>query len=151
MVNLNSKLLLSANGETTEWDASLFDNINVVAAESPPSDLGKPSHSSPGDKANAILVEFASSADGRGFSVAASVRNQGCTDRLIAAGQLIPDQVSMAFQCGYDAVLVTPEQIERYGIDAWQDALKPVVNLGYAPTKSAQVKSIWKERQGLSQ
>lgn len=145
MENLNSTLLLNESGEITEWNTSLFDDIEVVAADSLPDDLGN--QGDLGKQGNAIMVEFASSADGRGFSVAASLRNKGFADRLIASGELLPDQVSMAFQCGYDGVLVTPEQVERYGFDAWQGALNPEVNLAYAPAKFARVKSIWKQRQ----
>lgn len=94
-----------------------------------------------------IVVKFKSSADGRGFSMAAAIRDgRGYNGRLIAGGQLNPDQLSLAFQCGFDAVIVENTQWSRYGKDAWMKAMNPNVNRSYLQTYCRGFESIWESR-----
>ncbi len=94
-----------------------------------------------------IALKFVSSADGRGFSLAAALREKkGNNSRLIALGQLNPDQVSMAFQCGFDAVMIDAAQWDRYGEDAWVSTLDPIVNRSYMRSRWEQLDSIWASR-----
>ncbi|MDB5421232.1 MAG: phosophoadenylyl-sulfate reductase, partial [Brevundimonas sp.] len=46
--------------------------------------------------------------DGRGFSLAASLRERGYQGRLIAAGKLLPDQARHLRRTGFDAVELNP-------------------------------------------
>ena len=51
-----------------------------------------------------IRVQFPSFADGRGFSIARSLRRQGYAGRLRAAGHVLSDQYAMARRAGFDEV-----------------------------------------------
>ena len=94
-----------------------------------------------------ILIKFASSADGRGFSMAAALREtHEFGGKLFASGQLIPDQITLAFQCGFDAVIVNTEQWNRYGKEAWMNAMNPHVNQRYLRSHSSGLDSIWERR-----
>lgn len=66
-----------------------------------------------------IVVEFAKSRDGRGFTLARLLRERhGFTGDLRAAGPLLPDQFAMLMQCGFSSVLVSP----AIPLVRWQEA-----------------------------
>lgn len=66
-----------------------------------------------------IVVEFAQSRDGRGFTLARLLRERnGFTGDLRAAGPLLPDQFAMLMQCGFSSVLVSP----AVPLVRWQEA-----------------------------
>ena len=60
-----------------------------------------------------IHIAFASSADGRGFSLARAFREAGFTGRLIATGKLVSDQYRHARQVGFDGVLLSQESADK--------------------------------------
>ena len=71
-----------------------------------------------------VEVYFESQSDGRGFSLARRLRQlRGPKLRLIAAGDLIPDQARMAFQCGFDEIWVEDAMVRRHGQRAWREAV----------------------------
>jgi uncharacterized protein (DUF934 family) len=51
-----------------------------------------------------IRVDFPSSADGRGFTIARRLRLMGYTGKLRARGHVIADQYAMARRSGFDEV-----------------------------------------------
>lgn len=51
-----------------------------------------------------IRIEFPSSADGRGFTLAAMLRRTGYAGRLRAKGHVLADQYAMARRSGFDEV-----------------------------------------------
>ncbi|MEN5035828.1 DUF934 domain-containing protein [Pseudomonas sp. TWI929] len=66
-----------------------------------------------------IVVEFAKSRDGRGFTLARLLRERhGFSGDLRAAGPLLPDQFAMLLQCGFTSVLVAASVPAQ----RWQDA-----------------------------
>ncbi|MFV3288635.1 DUF934 domain-containing protein [Pseudomonas sp. NY11955] len=66
-----------------------------------------------------IVIEFAKSRDGRGFTLARLLRERhGFTGDLRAAGPLLPDQFAMLLQCGFTSALVSPSVPAQ----RWQDA-----------------------------
>ncbi|MCZ4258882.1 DUF934 domain-containing protein [Sulfitobacter sp. G21635-S1] len=67
-----------------------------------------------------IRVDFPSSADGRGFTIARALRLRGFTGRLRARGHLIADQYAMARRAGFDEVEVHDEIAARQPQDQWQ-------------------------------
>jgi len=94
-----------------------------------------------------IVVTFTSSADGRGFSIAAALRERrGYEGKLFAGGQLIPDQLSLAFQCGFDAVIVDSAQWSRYGKASWVNGLNPDISRSYMQSHWSDIESIWRCR-----
>lgn len=71
------------------------------------------------DRLALIVIPFPNFGDGRGFSLAKSLRAQGYRGRLRAAGHVIPDQYAFARFCGFDEVQITDEQAERQPEDQW--------------------------------
>lgn len=77
------------------------------------------------DKESAAhIIYFASSTDGRGFSEAELLRRRHPTQRIVAYGELLPDQLALAFACGINVVLVSDDQLLRHGRQAWLDAAR---------------------------
>lgn len=83
-----------------------------------------------------IYVDFPSFSDGRGFSIARDLRQKyGFTGRLIADGNLIPDQYVFALQCGFNDVRLDEATINRHGESAWFEAMDDYImtyQRGYA-------------------
>lgn len=67
-----------------------------------------------------IRIDFPSSADGRGFTIARALRLRGFTGRLRAHGHVIADQYAMARRSGFDEVEVTDEIAARQPAEQWQ-------------------------------
>lgn len=66
-----------------------------------------------------IHIEFSSSADGRGFSLARRLRELGFGQRLYATGQLVCDQYRHARQAGFDGVIITKDQARKMPEPHW--------------------------------
>ena len=95
-----------------------------------------------------IRDRFQSVGDGRGFSLAAELTEGERFKRpLYACGKLIPDQLSLAFQCGFDGVVIDENGWQLYGESAWLKALKPIVDNGYLRNSWMAIDSIWEHRQ----
>lgn len=67
-----------------------------------------------------IRVDFPSSADGRGFTIAQQLRLRGFTGRLRARGHVLADQYAMARRSGFDEVEISDELAARQPQDQWQ-------------------------------
>ncbi len=67
-----------------------------------------------------IRVDFPSSADGRGFSIARALRLRGYTGRLRAHGHVLADQYAMVRRAGFDEVEVNDDIAARQPSDQWQ-------------------------------
>ena len=94
---------------------------------------------------NCVTLNFPSSHDGRGFSFARRVRRErGEGVRIIATGNLLPDQARMAFQCGFSEIHLTDALVERRGEVAWRTATTTAPDALY--TKSGKAPSIWDAR-----
>ena len=94
------------------------------------------------DAAQTVIIHVENSADGRVFSLPAQMRRENLYRHIYAAGALIPDQLGMAFRCGFDAVLVDDERWERYGSVHWESALAQSSSVSYAHSSSTRG-SIW--------
>ncbi|MBD3663002.1 DUF934 domain-containing protein [Sulfitobacter aestuariivivens] len=66
-----------------------------------------------------IRIDFPSSADGRGFTIARALRLRGYQGRLRARGHLLADQYAMARRAGFDDVEVNSEIAARQPQDQW--------------------------------
>ena len=66
-----------------------------------------------------IRVDFPSSADGRGFSIARQLRLMGYQGRLRARGHVLADQYAMARRCGFDEVEIDDALATRQPQDQW--------------------------------
>ncbi len=97
------------------------------------------------NEGNCVTLNFPSSHDGRGFSFAKRVRRErGEGVRIIATGNLIPDQARMAFQCGFSEIHLSDELVSRHGETAWRAATTVAPDALY--TKSGKAPSIWDAR-----
>jgi uncharacterized protein (DUF934 family) len=66
-----------------------------------------------------IRIDFPSSADGRGFSIARHLRLLGYQGRLRARGHVLADQYAMARRCGFDEVEIDQELAVRQPAEQW--------------------------------
>jgi uncharacterized protein (DUF934 family) len=67
-----------------------------------------------------IRIDFPSSADGRGFTIARALRLRGYTGRLRARGHVLADQYAMARRSGFDEIEIDAALAERQPEDQWQ-------------------------------
>ena len=67
-----------------------------------------------------IRIDFPSSADGRGFTIARALRLRGYKGRLRAHGHVLADQYAMARRAGFDEVEVNDAIAKRQPEDQWQ-------------------------------
>lgn len=86
--------------------------------------LDVPSSADPGDIAlqpslQLIRVDFPSSGDGRGFTIARQLRLRGFTGRLRARGHVISDQYAMARRAGFDEVEISDDLAARQPEPEW--------------------------------
>ena len=97
---------------------SLGEAANAVAALDVPSDA-ELSDLDAHLNAEVIRVDFPSSADGRGFTIARQLRLKGFTGRLRARGHVLADQYAMARRSGFDEVEIDAALAERQPEDQW--------------------------------
>lgn len=71
------------------------------------------------DELDLIVVDFPRFNDGRGFSLARMLREQGYRGTLRARGRITPDQFDFALRCGFDEVELSEEQAARQPIEQW--------------------------------
>lgn len=81
-------------------------------------------------KVSLISVNFPSFANGRGFSIARRLREQGFTGRLRATGHLIADQYAYLRACGFDEVKVSETLSNRQPQPHWDSAARSMT-VGY--------------------
>ncbi len=67
-----------------------------------------------------IRIHFASFADGRGFTLARRLRQQGYRGRLRASGHVLADQYAMARRAGFDEVEIDQTLAARQPEDQWR-------------------------------
>ena len=76
--------------------------------------------------AEEVHIPFASSADGRGFSLARRLRDFGYQGRVFAIGALVCDQYRHARQSGFDGVLLTTAQAHKMPEPFWLEQARRV-------------------------
>lgn len=98
------------------------------------------------DQLTLIAIGFPSFADGRGFSIARSLRNLGFRGRLRAVGPLIADQFAYALACGFDEVEVPADLAQRQPMAQWLAALGAMRG-SYQPSYASPAQSILHRRR----
>lgn len=73
----------------------------------------------------AIDIRFASFKDGRGFSLAALLRERGFEGELRAVGDVLPDQLDLLQRSGFDSVLPDSGPGERWTRPGFSSAYQP--------------------------
>lgn len=90
--------------------------------------------------ATALVIVFEAFRDGRGFSLASTLRERGWTGRLVAAGDTLPDQARHLHRAGFDAVELAPGSDP----EAWRRMLGAFTTV-YQPAADAAVPA-WRRR-----
>ncbi len=104
------------------WDAGFTpfgETTNDVTALDVPSDANH-ADITLSSSLKMVRIDFPSSADGRGFTIARMLRLRGYTGRLRARGHVIADQYAMARRCGFDEVEISQSLAARQPEDQWQ-------------------------------
>lgn len=70
--------------------------------------------------AKVLRVDFPSFSDGRGFTIARTLRLRGYKGRLRARGHVIADQYAMVRRSGFDEVEISQALAARQPEDQWQ-------------------------------
>ena len=70
-------------------------------------------------KAALIAIRVDRTGDGRVFSLARTLRQQGYAGTIRAVGPLIPDQFRFALDCGIDQIEIDAEQLQRQPVEQW--------------------------------
>lgn len=78
------------------------------------------------DGLSLIAIAFPGFGDGRGFSIAKSLRNAGYRGTLRAVGPLIADQFAYALACGFDEVELPEASAKRQPIEIWLAAARAI-------------------------
>lgn len=108
-----------APDDWTDGYVTLDDAANDVVALDVPSDTDPDELYDRLGSARMVRVDFPSFADGRGFTIARTLRLKGYTGRLRAKGHVLADQYAMARRSGFDEVEIDHALAGRQPEDQW--------------------------------
>lgn len=91
--------------------------------------------------AGVLVLEFDAFRDGRGFSLAAILRERGYRGRLIATGRLIPDQARHLRRSGFDGVVPGAGA----DLESWR-RMDSAFSAGYQSGEDSEL-PIWRRRE----
>ena len=118
-----STIVTDTGFATDDW-AGNFVALSDCAANDSDYAIDLPSDTQPEllaglTNAPMIRIDFPSSADGRGFTLAAMLRRAGFQGRLRAKGHVLADQYAMARRSGFDEVEIDDALAARQPEDQW--------------------------------
>ncbi len=99
--------------ELTEKPANATDHAIDVPSDTAPETMASLL------SAKMIRIDFPTSADGRGFTLAQILRRAGYTGRLRARGHVLADQYAMARRSGFDEVEIDAALAARQPEPQW--------------------------------
>ncbi len=108
-----------APDDWTDGFVTLDDAANDVVALDVSSDTDPDELYERLGRAELVRVDFPSFADGRGFTIARTLRLKGYTGRLRAKGHVLADQYAMARRSGFDEVEIDHALANRQPEDQW--------------------------------
>ena len=108
-----------APDDWTDGFVTLEDAANDIVALDVSSDTDPDELIDRLGNAQMVRVDFPSSADGRGFTIARILRLKGYTGRLRAKGHILADQYAMARRSGFDEVEIDNALATRQPEDQW--------------------------------
>ncbi len=115
--------LFTKNGKTDDKDIDYvaFDNWDQTepAAVDVPIDVLPENIVPLIANIQSIKIEFPTFSDGRGFTLARSIRDNGYTGNLRASGHLITEQFSQAIDCGFDEIQIDEQLAARQAANDW--------------------------------
>ncbi|WP_164657782.1 DUF934 domain-containing protein [Tropicibacter sp. Alg240-R139] len=103
----------------TDGFVTLDDAANDVVALDVASDTNPDELIGRLGSAKMVRVDFPSFSDGRGFTIARTLRLKGFTGRLRAKGHVLADQYAMARRSGFDEVEIDQDLAKRQPEDQW--------------------------------
>lgn len=112
-----------------DWTLGFAPLQTLDAETPPPPGLDLPADTDPGTlrwlltapvAPDALRIDFPSSHDGRGFTLARLARSFGFTGRLRARGPMIADQYAMARRAGFDEVEIPADLAARQPEHHWR-------------------------------
>ncbi|MEO0904109.1 MAG: DUF934 domain-containing protein [Pseudomonadota bacterium] len=117
-------VIVTDNGFAADDFTCGFVALDEVAANDCDYGIDLPSDIAPEalvglDNAAMIRIDFPSSADGRGFTLAAMLRRAGYKGRLRAKGHVLADQYAMARRSGFDEVEIDDALAARQPEAQW--------------------------------
>ncbi len=117
-------VIVTDNGFATDNFDCGFVGLGEVAANDCDYGIDLPSDIAPEaltglNNATMIRIDFPTSADGRGFTLAAMLRRAGYKGRLRAKGHVLADQYAMARRSGFDEVEIDAALAARQPEDQW--------------------------------
>jgi uncharacterized protein (DUF934 family) len=95
-----------------------------------------------------VAIDFPKYRDGRGFSIARTLRERyGFTGEIRAVGAPLPDQYEFLLRCGFTTVELPAAHADP---KLWTDAAK-LVTIGYQPaiTKDAPLSALRRRLAGI--
>lgn len=92
------------------------------------------------DRLDLIVLPFPAFTDGRAYSLARQIRQNGFRGQLRASGNVLPDQLQFMAQVGFDAFEVS----DRFPTGVWLKALSRL-NLSYQGA-AGHARHVWQER-----
>lgn len=113
--------IVTDNGFTTDdWSTGYvaLGAANDTGALDVPADAN-PANITLCDNLRMVRVDFPSSADGRGFTIARALRLRGYQGRLRAKGHVLADQYAMARRAGFDEVEIDDAIAARQPEEQW--------------------------------
>ncbi|PJI91504.1 uncharacterized protein DUF934 [Yoonia maricola] len=118
-------VIVTDKGFAADDFACGFVALDEVAANDCDYGVDLPSDTAPEalvglDNAAMIRIDFPSSADGRGFTLAAMLRRAGFKGRLRAKGHVLADQYAMARRSGFDEVEINDALAARQPEEQWR-------------------------------
>ena len=103
----------------TEGFAAPGAAANSVSALDVPSDADPDALAGQLDGVRMVRVDFPAFADGRGFTIARTLRRRGYRGRLRARGHVLADQYAMARRSGFDEVEIDDDLAARQPEPQW--------------------------------
>ena len=108
-----------APDDWTDGFVTLDDAANDVVALDVASDVDPDELYDRLGSTQMVRVDFPSFADGRGFTIARTLRLKGFTGRLRAKGHVLADQYAMARRSGFDEVEIDTDLARRQPEPQW--------------------------------
>lgn len=117
-------VIVTDRGFQTDDFTAGFVGLGEKAANDCGYGIDLPSDTSPDaladlTQAKMIRIDFPSSADGRGFTLAALLRRAGYQGRLRAKGHVLADQYAMARRSGFDEIEIDDALAARQPEEQW--------------------------------
>ncbi len=117
-------VIVTDNGFAADDFTCGFVAMDEVAANDCDYGIDLPSDTAPDalaglNNAAMIRIDFPSSADGRGFTLATMLRRAGYKGRLRAKGHVLADQYAMARRSGFDEVEIDDALAARQPEAQW--------------------------------